>query len=287
MIFKELKYNSFFEKNGYVVLDFYKPEEIDKLYSDFLRHNLDVELQESSNDDIYINSSESLNVLLSAFFNPLINKIFTNRIYLFGEVLFKYPGPNSTKSPHQDWSIVDESKYHGIGLLSPFLDINKNNGIIGVIPGSHNYFFNRRGSGTKSEYEEVSNYLEKNLFKYLPLKKGQVLIFDNRLIHYSRSNRSDKVRIVAGCATADSDAEIIHYMGKEDGLIVQLRAIDSSFFINKDFSKISFEEDGDFKLFEQSMLKQISHKELFQYVSKYDTRLLYRIKYYIKSKLMK
>lgn len=287
MIFKEPKNNSFFLKNGYVVLNYYSSADIKDLHDQFVNINPSVKSDYYSTIDSNNEIKEKINNLLKTFFTPFIDSIFNDRKYTFGAFTMKNSGEQSIKPSHQDWSFVDEAKHQGIGLWCPLIDVNEVNGALGVIPGSHNYFFNRRGTGTRTEYEEVSQYLEKNLFKFLKMKKGQVLIFDNRLIHFSKPNLSKQERIVAGCATVDKDAQIIHYVGKNEGLLIQTRNVDESFFMNEDFSKIKFEDGQGYEEIKLDKIDQIKPKEIFQLIAKHDTRLYYKIKYLIKQKLTK
>lgn len=287
MIFKTKEQDVFFQKNGYLVLDFYSTKQIDELINQFQEINPNLENDYFSTIDSSIEIKYKINLLLKSFFEPFIESTFLERKYIFGAFTIKKSGDLSVKPSHQDWSFVDENKSQGIGLWCPLIDVNEKNGALGVLPGSHKYFFNIRGTGTRTEYETVSQFMESKVFKFLKMKKGQVLIFDNRIIHFSKPNLTTNKRIVAGCATANTNTQLFHFVAKENGLVIQKRIVSPNFFIEQDFSKIEFEESQNHEEFVLPQIDLISKKQLFNYIVKNDTRFWHRIGYFIKSKISK
>lgn len=287
MIFQSPAHESFFLKNGYLIVDHYSDEEIDSLLARYAEANPSITSEYFSTIDSGYEMKNKINALLNPFFTSFTKRIFTKHQYIFGAFTVKKTGDESVKPSHQDWSFVDERTDCGIGLWCPLVEVDEYNGCLGVLPGSHNYMFNYRGTGTKTEFEAVSQYMEKHLFKFLPMKKGQVLVFDNRIIHFSKPNKSSAQRIVAGCATARSDAQLLHYVGKENGKTIQMLEVERSFFIKEDFSKITFAENTDNRQIELNEVTKITHKQLFEFISKHDPRLLYRLRFALKSKLIR
>jgi len=47
---------------------------------------------------------------------------------------------------HQDMTLVDESKFSGINIWVPLVDLTEKNGVLQVLPGSHRIFPRYRGS---------------------------------------------------------------------------------------------------------------------------------------------
>lgn len=268
----------FFKNNGYAIFDFFSESDIDNLSKKYKKINPEIKSEFFSTIDSQYELKIEINNVLRAFFSSFIKDVFINRDYIFGCFAIKQKGAGSMKSFHQDWSLVDETKSSGIGVWCPLNDVNIENGCLGVIPGSHNYLHNYRGTGTRSEYEEVASYMESKLFKFIPMKKGQVVVFDSRMIHFSRPNFSLNERIAATCVVRDKSENLVHFVRNREGTKIQKRVIDNSFFMNENFSKIEFIENEGYPEIAHNF-KAITKSELHELITKYDTRLLIRLKY--------
>lgn len=276
MIFSNETQNSFFTKNGYLVVDFYSSEKVDELKNEFNRLNLTISSDYAATIDSDTKSKIEINGLLERFFEPLINQVLFNYTFLFGAFTIKQVGDKSVKPSHQDWSFVDEDQFSGIGVWCPLNNVNELNGCLGVIPGSHRYIKNYRGTQTRTEFEPVASYAEKNLFKFLEMKKGQVLFFDNRILHYSKANHSSEVRLVAGCATAPKQAKIYHFIGSENSDKIEKREVSKNFFFETDFSEIEYDDTN--RCYIRNSYSPMSLKTLRKLVYTYDTRPFVRLK---------
>ena len=113
------------------------------------------------------------------------------------------------------------------------MDVNKNNGALGVIKGSHKLFNYQRQSPSPQAKTVLSPHAF-TLFPYvevIEMKAGEALIFDNRTIHASPPNISGITRIGAGIGITQKDAQLLHYYqvpGKEE--IVNVYSVDETFF---------------------------------------------------------
>ena len=147
---------------------------------------------------------------------PRIEAIFKDFKIYFASFIVKEPGPKSKLIMHQDMTLVDESKYNGINIWCPLINLTETNGAIEVLPRSHRLYPTYRGSSLPDIYdglvEEVANYL-----KPLHLKAGEAVIFDQSIIHNSPPNLSHNPRPVINIFVTHKDAKIrIAYHNKEE-----------------------------------------------------------------------
>ncbi len=98
--------------------------------------------------------------------------------------------------PHQNLTTVDESISASYSIWVPLNDTNSENGTIHLTPKSHNKFEKYRNYN--KHWSPLYASSEINDYAMIPinLKKGQVLIFNDSLVHASPINRSDLNRIV-------------------------------------------------------------------------------------------
>ena len=116
---------------------------------------------------------------------------------------------------HQDVSYYPQNRSEETGLViwCPLINVNKHNGTIQVIPGSHkvgeievpSQVF---GSNSSEQFEIMELDLENNgLLAHavdFNAASGDVGLFHMNLIHRSGNNRSGKFRVVAGCRAHNS-----------------------------------------------------------------------------------
>jgi hypothetical protein len=115
----------------------------------------------------------------------------------------------------------------------PLVDVNEENGALGVIKGSHKLFDHYRSSPSPQSKSPLTDHIF-TLFPYvdvIEMKAGEVLVFDNRLIHASPPNLSDRPRIAVGIGVTQKEAQLVHYYQNPVSEPAQLDA----FEITKEF----------------------------------------------------
>lgn len=135
---------------------------------------------------------------------------------IFAYYLTKKSAENTKITIHQDWALVDESMYFGFNVWIPMVDTDEKNGCFHLIPYSHRIFTNIRGSNMDMPYIKIGPMLEQKCMKSIPLKAGDALIFDHRMVHYSPPNLSGNERIVVGLTTVPEGVPLIHYFKKSE-----------------------------------------------------------------------
>jgi ectoine hydroxylase-related dioxygenase (phytanoyl-CoA dioxygenase family) len=139
---------------------------------------------------------------------------------------------------HQDWSIVDASRHRSFNIFIPLVDVDLKNGCLHVLDGSHRT--PRRGPGPFHALpkDEVDQTIWDRLMRPVPMKRGEVLIYDSRLIHASPPNRSDRKRIAIGliCTPRDARLRFYHKEHPEQGTMLDVWPVDQDFFQTIDVS---------------------------------------------------
>lgn len=147
--------------------------------------------------------------------------------------VIKAPGPRGLVPPHQDWSFVDESVSASATVWVPLVDTDFGNGTLGVIPGSHR-LPGRRASPSPAFRAPIARHSLRLLpwARFEPLRAGEALVFDNRLVHCSPPNLAAAARLAVGIGIAPADAALLHHYslpGRADGALAEY-VIDRGFF---------------------------------------------------------
>lgn len=229
-VFRSDELQQSFEKNGYVVVPFYTPEEVQELTALYQRlHPKDEKgffPSTFSNDKNYRTVADiEIRRVCERPMQQYLQDIKT----MCGCFIVKSPGPESAMCVHQDMTLVDESVYTGINIWVPLIDLTATNGVLQVLPGSHRLYPTYRGSTIPGFYDEVNEQIKPYL-QTVFAKAGEAVIFDQSIIHYSDANLSDNVRIVTNTYFTHKDATFrIAYWNQEMGNKVELFEEDDSF----------------------------------------------------------
>jgi hypothetical protein len=158
-----------------------------------------------SND---INYRKKVHFEIEAILKDVYDSLFVDYKTVINSFIVKLPGPKSDFTLHQDSTGLDEYKDSPLSVWIPLQDTDISNGTLCVIPKTHGFFHPYRGISFASPFSNYEDLLRKYLIP-INLKAGDVLLFDNRLVHYSHLNFSDVPRIVAMSGIFPKDAEIV------------------------------------------------------------------------------
>jgi Phytanoyl-CoA dioxygenase (PhyH) len=137
---------------------------------------------------------------------------------------------------HQDVSFIEEGDCVGLSIWSPLIEVNAENGYLGVLPCSHRFNCNYR-EACALPYPEMVDQIETQFLQYLHLFPQQVLLMDNRLFHGSPSNRSDRHRVVAAGVLVPIESELI-YCHRDDRVhpgMLAIYAVEPNFYLHHQF----------------------------------------------------
>jgi len=215
-VFRDEAQQQQFERDGYLVLPFYNENEIKELNALYQRlHPKDEQgffPSTFSKDKQYRTVADEE---IRKIGQRSMDKYLQDVKVICGSFIVKSPVPESAMCVHQDMTLVDESKFTGINIWVPLLDLNDENGTLEVLPGSHRIYPTYRGSTIPGIYEEITDDIKKYLVKLYP-KAGEAIFFDQSIIHYSDANRSNGIRAVTNTYFTHKNATFQICYWKED-----------------------------------------------------------------------
>ncbi|MFN8295431.1 MAG: phytanoyl-CoA dioxygenase family protein [Chitinophagales bacterium] len=195
------------EIKGYCILDVLNKEDV--VYLNSL-----CEKYLGNQNGEFIASSHILNKIDSDFINGELKRLLKAKIEnvfpeleLLGGTLATKRHGNNNLDVHRDWTIVDEPKYTSYNLWIALVDTNSENGTLGLIEGSHLNCSEVRGHKIPNPYlKETDSYIKRGTEPLL--NAGQAILYDHRLLHYSRPNRTKYNRNVAIVGVKPKEANL-------------------------------------------------------------------------------
>lgn len=238
-----------YNEKGYAVLPLLADNEIKELL--MLYKNVNASIKKE-NQTIYTTGEHIDKQLalethekISAIIEGPLQKIVKNFEALMAAFIVKSPNQNKTDifDWHQDLSFVDESKYQSSQVWIALHDTNDKNGAIEVIEHSHLYNnFIRSAPWFPSFFKKYEKdiVLQK---KKIPLKAGEVVIFNHRLLHSSPPNTTKEERIAVLASIKVPEATWLYYtFSRDNGLLNKYKA-NQSFFLDLWINKKIQEEN--------------------------------------------
>lgn len=241
MIFTDKEVNDQFYKDGYCKISLLDEEEV-ALLKEFAYQNLDLAELKNPDFGIYISVAESLDKrhkirdYIQEIAVPKLDKHLVNHRINDGSFLIKVPDGTTYTMPHQDWTFVDDKTDDASANVWISLhDLDENQGTLGFIKGSHR-FLNFPIGTPKPHVQTPIMGKEKAIFEHLtfvPVKAGDALIFNNKLIHAALPNSGDFIRIAAGIGITPKTSDLFHYFlnPQNQSELLKLKASEE-FFIN-------------------------------------------------------
>lgn len=111
---------------------------------------------------------------------------------------------------HQDWSFVDETRFVSLNVWCPLVDVGSDNGCLSVIPGSHRLTTQPRAHADAHPFVGILDQLRERHICEVPMKAGEGLIYDGRLLHGSPPNQTNTRRVSVGVVMIPDEAPILH-----------------------------------------------------------------------------
>lgn len=168
--------------------------------------------------DYKLKIKETLERILAA----ACERNFKNYRAVNQQFIVKLKGEETTFPVHQDWSIVDESKYTSFNIWVPLQDVNENNGAMWILKKSHNINRPIRGAGYLfPNYGPILEELKKRATLF-SMKAGEALIFFLNTIHGSPANQSEDARVVIQSAILPQEASFQIYHQPQPGLPLEV-----------------------------------------------------------------
>lgn len=232
-VFKDADLQSQLNSDGFVVLDFLNEEEVNALLALYkAKHPEDVKGFYTSTFATDTDYRKEVDAAIRLHMQRNLEHYFSDYKVHCGSFIVKGADEKSVLKMHQDMTLVDESIYTGINIWIPLVDLTAENGAIELLPRSHRLFKTYRGASLPDIYDGIEASVHK-VMSPLYLRKGQAVIFDQSIIHYSPANRSGKVRPVINTFITHKDAGIqICYWDKTTPKQIEVFEQDPDFMVN-------------------------------------------------------
>jgi hypothetical protein len=190
-----------FSRDGYVVLPFFGPEEIEKskaLY--FANHS---EPQTDYSTTAFLPDGEprrNVRQGLEEMITPCIVDLMPGYATCVRHFMVKRGHPDASYLPlHQDLNFSDHSVNRAVHVWIPMVDVDEHNGCLTVLPGSHLLANHISAMGVNATpYEPYREVFEADCRVGVPMKAGEALFMDERTLHGSYANKSADLRIAVG-----------------------------------------------------------------------------------------
>ena len=200
-VFRDSSLQQRFERDGYVVVDFYNESEVARLLEIWDELPGDLGEVPFSNTIMSrdLNYRREVHEQVADVFRQRTDALLDQyRICLCSFNAKRPQDEGGIVQLHQDWTFVDESRYQAVGIWCPLVDVTEDNGCLRIVPGSHRLNSRPRGFQEPFPYSDLLPCIERDYLVEIPMKAGQAFVYTQRLFHSSPSNRSDRLRLAAG-----------------------------------------------------------------------------------------
>jgi hypothetical protein len=139
---------------------------------------------------------------------PSLDKYLQDYKVIINSFVIKAPGPKSEFHLHADTTGLDERKHSALNVWIPLIDVDKDNGALALVPESHKFFTPYRSISFPAPFDHIQSTVKKYL-EIIPVKAGEALIFDNRMLHNSPPNTSNETRVAIVCGLFPKDVSMM------------------------------------------------------------------------------
>lgn len=241
-IFKDNTLQQQFETDGFLKITLLSAENIIALKDLFNLYfpNPSADFFSSSYENDYPRKKE-ISDAIGKILLPQLEKIFIDYTWFGSAFLSKGNGPRSEMPMHQDWTIVDETKFIALNIWTPLQNTTEENGTLEVIKGSHKWHNTLRAPTLPFYFDGYQTHL-KNKLTAIPTLATEAVVLNQAIIHYSKANKTTDTRIAITTGIKSKDASMIfHYWNKEvPNEIEQFKQEDDFLLQFNDFHKDIF-----------------------------------------------
>jgi len=235
-----------FREQGFVVVDLFSPDEADALLD---------EVRALEPDDRFAPDGTGLNLseyhctfldvshAYKAASARLIEERFAERLrallpayrLLLSNLYVKQPGTGRFEV-HQNWQTTADLNDVTVTAWCPLVDTSPANGTICVVPRSHELVPAIEAVSTPKYYERFYDQLVDHWLEPVSLRRGQCLLFDDTLLHWSDENTSAEPRWAVQIDLVPTTADpVVYWLNHDaDPPRFEVFAADSSFYESAD-----------------------------------------------------
>lgn len=211
---RDTDYANALSELGFCVAPLFSQAQIDKLqalYAEFEASNNVTGLVASHSKgstalSLYV--SNSIKEILS----PSLEHWFKDFNFFLGGFMVKSAHTEEEFPLHQDWDILDETKYTSYQIWIPLELSSPYNGGIIALPGSHRFFNNHRSGSYGMPRVKIDDVIRPHIVDMV-IAPGSALVYHNSLFHASYANPTNKTRVSAIINIYQKDA-VLEYAHK-------------------------------------------------------------------------
>jgi hypothetical protein len=147
---------------------------------------------------------------------------------------------------HQNWPVTDDIRDTTITLWCPFVEAGPHNGSIQVVPGSHKIVPDTFTVGAPKYFASFYDDLIDHWLEPVRLHRGEAILFDDSLLHWSDVNGSDETRWSAQLVfMPEEKTPVIYHLDQTvDPPRFELYEIGPEFFIEKGVDQLVNRPEG-------------------------------------------
>jgi len=265
MIFQNQDLVAKFNRDGFCIIpNFLEPKQLTKIDEIYTELGLEKLSEIYSNiKDRDSKTNKRIDDALVEIYYPSLQKHFINFRTGGGAFLIKGTGESSVSSLHQDWNVVDETKYESMCVWCPLIDVDEHNGCIQIVSGTHKWFNSLRSINIPSVFLNFEDVKEKLV--PVPAKRGDAVIFAHSVFHGSLPNFSNEIRPAASVSILSKDASIIHYYKVDN----EIHILDAENFFNDTAHKLFQNEKASLQVIqkinydEEKIITQKTFKKMY------------------------
>jgi hypothetical protein len=232
-----------FARRGFVVVPFLSPEEVSGFYDWYVekRRRDEVNAPGAYNaqwaEFSIIHSREDFRRevfgKITGAFAARTAELLDRYRPLIANYILKEPGGKGAVPVHQNWSVVDESRYASVSIWCPLVDTTIENGTLQMVEGSHRMFRGQRGSWGSHNFHDVEPLILDRFLTPVPVRAGEAIVLDDSIIHFSTLNRSPEIRLALQLIMIPEEAEALYFYrdpARADGRVQRFEVGPEYFF---------------------------------------------------------
>jgi hypothetical protein len=222
------------QDKGYTVVPFLDPDDIQALLA------LHAETHTVVPHDFYVSALDPYELRsricegISAILTPKLDRLVTGyRIILASFVTKKANSTRGKLDPHQDYTLVDQSKHVALNVWVPLCNVDIRNGCMRMVGYSQRFDHIGATSPNPSVYSKLIPELEANYLTDVPMTAGEALIFDARALHATDENATaaDRPALLFSLVPNQAQSRFYFWNAEEPGRL-ELYEGDTDFLLH-------------------------------------------------------
>lgn len=238
--FKDVNLEAEMQSNGYVYLPgFLDANVVTELYNLYRLHHTNIQPGKGMWNSLYDTSGHTANDISACILElvmPALSKWFQQFKAPVASFMSKNPGEFGICDFHRDFSIADETAFEYRNVWIPLVDIERHNGALYALRGSHRKF--NYPLPMFQEWPYISQHDE--LFRkaeVFSVKAGDLVVYADRTLHGSFLNKSQKSRPVVHLGLLHPETQIAYY--HLDGNEVKVFDVPFEFYFMNNFGDLT------------------------------------------------